>query len=571
MRINVLAPETIDKIAAGEVVQRPASVVKELIDNAIDAGAQSITVELQGSDMPDITVRDDGSGMSSEELILAVQRHTTSKIKEAEDLASINTLGFRGEALASIAAVSKISITTRRQEENQGSLLEINGGKTGEIAAAASPVGTRIAVRELFFNTPARRKFLRARTTENAAITEVVQQMAVAWPEIRFRLLNNNRTILSSPGNGRQLDAIAAVAGAEVARGMIATSWTEGNLSVNGYISHPRLHRSNRSWQYFSVNRRPVQLRLAASAVEKAYHTLLPRDRHPLMFLNLEVPPELVDVNVHPAKTEIKFSDSSNIYRLFLQTAHQALFQADTSQQAEERVEENNSTFTSAGEKERLFPPLRGYRETPRFDQISFSEQQSEQPMPAGWTLIGQILSTYLVVDNGDGLLLVDQHAAQERIMYEMYTDMLEQGQRPSQLVLPLEIDLPAHLLQFARGQQALLNQLGFGFRVSDSGIVLSEVPLVFRKALSTEDVTDILEHLMEGSGQTSLSDHSQAALMMMACKSALKARQNVSPAEGRQLLEQLSKCRNSETCPHGRPVFVHINRLQLEKMFARR
>ncbi len=568
MRINVLAPETIEKIAAGEVVQRPGSVIKELIDNAIDAGASAITVELKGDDIPQLTVRDNGGGMSADELLLSVQRHTTSKIHTDEDLNAIATLGFRGEALASIAAVSKLSIATRREQDSQGSLLEMPGG---HVTTTAAPVGTKVTVSDLFYNTPARRKFLRARSTEIAAITETVQHLALAWPGIRFRLSNNNRTVLATPGNGRLIDAIAAIAGTDSARDMLEIHWSQGNAVVSGCISHPRLHRSNRSWQYISVNRRPVQLRLAAAAVEKAYHTLLPRDRHPLMFLNLDIDPELVDVNVHPAKTEVKFSDSNAIYRLFLQAAQQALA-SDSSHQPPDWVEEEGEPL-EADETIPFFPPLgpRSPQGGMRPSQISFTDAREQDTTSQGWKVVGQVLSTYLVVDSGDGMVLVDQHAAQERVMYEKYTDMLEQGQRPSQLVLPLEVELPAHLLQFARGQQAQLSQLGFGFNISDSGIVLNEVPLVFRKALTTEDVVDILEHLMDGGAQVNLSDRSQAALMMMACKTALKARQQLSPTEARQLLDELNRCRNSTTCPHGRPTTVHISRQQLEKMFARR
>lgn len=325
MKIRILDQETILKIAAGEVIERPASVVRELLDNAVDAGASSIGIEVFEGGLDRIIISDDGEGMTPEELRLAVERHATSKIAGAQDLFNISTMGFRGEALASIGAVSRLAITTRTRDAVAGCRLEVRGGEKGAVEATSSPQGTRVEVEGLFYNTPARMKFLRTPATEFSAIAEVVHRQVLARPGIRFRLSHNGKLVLVSPGAGSLVDAIACVAGTDIAEGLLECNLALDGYTVTGYIAKPAFHRSNRAMQYFTVNGRPVNVRLMGSAVEKAFHTLLPVRRFPIAFLNLDLPGDQVDVNVHPAKLEVKFTDSSAIFRLVYRACLEAL------------------------------------------------------------------------------------------------------------------------------------------------------------------------------------------------------------------------------------------------------
>jgi len=325
LKINILDKDTILKIAAGEVIERPASVVKELVDNAIDAGASTIIVEVFDGEREIIVVSDDGEGMEPDDLAMAVESHSTSKITCGMDLFSLSTMGFRGEALASIGAISIMTITTRTKHSVGGSKLVVQGGEKGEVQPASSPVGTRISVGDLFFNTPARKKFLRKSTTEFTAIVEIIHQLVLAGPSIRFKLLHNDKTVLISPGTGSLVDAIACLAGTEIAENLLECNMTQDGYSLTGYIANPKFHRSNRGMQYFTVNRRPVSLRMMGSAVEKAFHTLLPANRYPIAFLDINLPCNEVDVNVHPAKREVKFTDSSSIFRIVFRACLQGL------------------------------------------------------------------------------------------------------------------------------------------------------------------------------------------------------------------------------------------------------
>lgn len=571
MKIKILDQDTILKIAAGEVIERPASVVKELVDNAVDAGAGSIIVEIFDGGREKIVVTDDGEGMTPEDLILAVERHSTSKISSGRDLFAISTMGFRGEALASIGAISAMTITTRTKNALGGSKLFVRGGEKGEVQSASSPVGTKITVTDLFFNTPARKKFLRKASTEFTAIHEVCQQQVLAAPGIRFKLLHNGKSVLVAPGNGSLVAAIASLMGTELAENLFACSLARDNYSVAGYVASPKYHRSNRAMQYFTVNRRPVSLRLMGSAVEKAFHTLLPVNRYPIAFLNLNLPGSEVDVNVHPTKKEVKFADSSTIYRLVYQACLQAL--APVTAPSPERGESLERDFTPWP---RLRPSLT-YTNTPeRQQRLQETAQLGFEPVfshrEADWEILGQVFSTFIVVATPEELRLVDQHAAQERILYERFLHLLQSGTRPGQVVIPVETPLSGRASQYIRASLPRLTELGFNLELTDSGMIVKEVPILFKKILSSEDILEIVEKLEEyESTEYGLNDYSQTALMLLACKGAIKAKQKLSASEARQLLEDLQGCENSRTCPHGRPIWVAFDRVNLEKMFARR
>ncbi len=583
MKIKVLDNDTILKIAAGEVIERPTSVVRELVDNAIDAGASTIAVEVFEGGLDRIVVSDDGEGMTPEELNLAVERHATSKIVSDLDLFNIQTMGFRGEALASIGAVSHLSITTRTAQGIAGSRLEVRGGEKGEVEPASSPQGTRIAVAGLFYNTPARMKFMRKPATEFSAIAEAVHQQVLARPGIRFKLSHNGKVSLVSPGTGSLVDSIACVAGTDIAEGLLGCNLFLDGYAVTGYVAAPTFHRSNRAMQYFTVRGRPVNVRLMGSAVERAFHTLLPVRRYPIAFLNLELPAHQVDVNVHPAKREVKFTDTNTIFRLVHRACLQALTEIIGPSLATSATEDYSTEIRTEEERNQVNIPSRPWHKAYNpLPQSSFRIQETQVqqlrldsalPEPGHeFTILGQVFSSFIVVATPQELRLVDQHAAQERVLYEKFLHLLHRGERPSQVVVPVETVLSGRTHQFVQAQLHHLAELGFKIELTETGIVMREVPILFKKVLSAEDIVEILEHLQDADGEEfGLTDYSQTALMLMACKGAIKANQRLSDAEARKLLLDLEGSDNSRTCPHGRPIWVAFDRVNLEKMFARR
>jgi len=572
MKIRVLDAETVQKIAAGEVIERPASVVKELAENAVDAGARTIIIEVFKGGLERITVSDDGHGMEPQDLALAVDRHATSKISSSADLFDINTLGFRGEALASIGAVAELTVVSRTRDRWEGSRIVVRGGEKGAVEPVASPGGTKVTVANLFYNTPARMKFLRSAAAEFAAITQTVSQLILACPHIAFKLSHNGKSVLNAPGTGDLRDAVACLAGTDIADALLECNLSRGGYSLHGYIADPKFHRGNRSMQFFTVNGRPVNVPLIASAVEKAFHTLLPVRRFPLAFLNIRVPNDLVDVNVHPAKREVKFTDGNAVFHLVYSACLQAL--------------QGMTQWTFSGrEGEPVSAPVPQRAEAQAFATYSRPRQedgyiQEALELPSvtaadglgNMEILGQVFSTYVVIATDRELRLLDQHAAQERVLYEKYLQSLREGQRPSQVVVPVETPVSGRMRQFLAVHLHRLAELGFKIELMDEAMIIREVPILFKAVLTPRDVNEILETLEDAQGAGyNLSDYSQAAMMLLACKGAVKANQRLSRAEVRQLLLDLDRCQNSRTCPHGRPIWIAFDRADLEKMFARR
>lgn len=573
MKINILSQETILQIAAGEIVERPASVVKELVENAIDAGATIVTIEAFAGGLDKIIVSDDGEGIGINELATAVLRHATSKIKNSADLFSVSTLGFRGEALAAIGAVSTMTIASGRRESAAGGAITVIGGQGGQVETVANPGGTTVTVENLFFNTPARKKFLRKPAAEYTALASVVHQQLLSRPGIRFRLYHNGKLTLSSPGNGSLRDAIAALAGTEIAENLLECTGSAGTTSIRGYICQPEYHRGNRGLQYFSVNGRPTSLRLLGSAVEQAFHTLLPINRYPLAFLNVEIPGDLVDVNVHPTKREVKFREAGTIFTLALKACSQALAAvtavpySPSGNQVPYQVSASPPQGLRYGTKP--LPPVQypaAVQEAlPLPPQLSAAQSED-------YTILGQIFSTFLVVATPWELRLVDQHAAQERVLYEKYLELLTKRQKAGQATIPLEAPLSGRSRQFIEAWLPQLGELGFSLELTEGGVILKEAPILFKKALGVEDILEIIERLQQSEdGNFNFADYRQTTLMLMACKGAIKGNQRLSAAESRQLLVDLTACENSRTCPHGRPIWVAFDRINLEKLFARR
>ena len=597
MPIHILPPDVADKIAAGEVVERPASVVKELIENSLDAGATDIRVEITEGGKRLIRVIDNGHGIPPEEAPLAFQRHATSKIRSAEELEHIATLGFRGEALAAISAVSKITLVTRTADAPTGVELKLEGSRIVSQRAIGAPRGTSVTVEHLFWNTPARKKFLRTHATEAGHISKIVTRYALAYPEVRFRYISDGRLSFQTPGNGDRMAALIKVYGAEIAGHMLPLDAEQDHVApeiqVSGFISAPTLHRANRSYIELFVNRRYIQDRNLTYAVIQAYHTLLMTGRYPVVVLFIDMPSELVDVNVHPTKTEVRFREPSLVFRAVQRAVHhalQGLSPMTRALDAPERVEDvrsqwaaRRSTLVEAGKT----GPTPGqlamdlYRSTAPTQQetpLIRKEEATTREVPhvaPGDRLpplrpVGQIAATYLIAEGPDGMYLIDQHAAHERILYEKILRADQQPVPKQQLLEPIAIELGTQLAGLIAEHLQALNQSGFEIEPFGEGSYLLRAVPAF---MGQQDPQALLEEVAQGLAQRTdlVGKAREDALVTMICKRlAIKAGQVLSVAEQRELIRQLEQCENPRTCPHGRPTMLHLSASALEKQFGR-
>lgn len=578
MSIRILASEVASQIAAGEVVERPASVVKELVENALDAGAQRINITVEEAGRRLIEVADDGSGIPAKELPLAVERHATSKVSSAEDLIHITTLGFRGEALASIGSVARLSLTTRVQDSAEGAHLRVEGGRMGELQPVGAPVGTLVRVEELFYNVPARLKFLKSDTTERRQIDSLVTRYALAFPRVRFQLRQDGRLSLQTSGDGDRRAVLAALYGVDTARQMLEVLAEDDNLHIGGFISPVALTRSNRREILFFINRRPVQDPSLTAALVQAYHTMLMVGRYPLAMLFLDMPPEAVDVNVHPTKAEVRFRDTSRMFAAVQRAVRRALL-------AHTPVPEWKPTsafpvtgegFGSGDETTRSAPTI-PYPAAP--SPYPPPTMLPSQPLPGTpppiLRLVGQVASAYLVAEGPDGLYLIDQHAAHERVLFERMLAQREavQGKPlPGQTLLePATVELPPAAARALEDQLPLLGSLGFQVEVFGPGTFLVRaIPAL----LAGMDATGALRVLVEDfeEDETPLQAEVEARLIARVCKrAAVKAGRALAPDEQRALLDDLQVCRSPRTCPHGRPTMIHLSVDLLERQFGRR
>ena len=589
------------QIAAGEVVERPASVVKELVENALDAGATHITITVEGAGQRLIEVSDDGGGISAEDLPVAVERHATSKLSSAADLFHIFTLGFRGEALASIGSVSRFTLTSRLSDAQAGARLVVEGGILQAVQPAGAPAGTVVRVENLFYNVPARRKFLKGEATERRHIDNLVTRYALAYPQVRFHLHQEGKASLQTSGNGNRREVLASLYGVDVARQMLEVVFDEEGLRISGFTSPTSLTRSNRREITFFVNGRPVQDATLSAALIQAYHTLLMVGRYPMATLFLEIPPEAVDVNVHPTKAEVRFRESDQVFRAVQRAVRRAILahtpvpQIGTGLQwssgSDPAGEEAGSQadfhrWMFAGEEPAGGAPAGYESEAPGGSSAAPFPDHS----PAAWQpaaqaelparrvpilrLVGQIASAYLVAEGPDGLYLVDQHAAHERVLFERFQNQLGEGQPslPAQSLLqPAAVDLPPAAARLLEGQLPVLERLGFGVEPFGPGsFLVRAVPAL----LSGMDPSAALRVLVEDfeEDEAPLGAEIEARVIARICKrAAVKAGQNLSPEEQRALLSDLENCRSPRTCPHGRPTMIHLSVDLLERQFGRR
>lgn len=581
MPIHLLSDDVASQIAAGEVVERPASVVKELLENSLDAGADNITIRIEGAGRRLIEVSDDGDGIARDELPLAVARHATSKLRTADDLFHITTLGFRGEALASIASVSRFSITTRRAGSEIGARIQVEGGIIGQLEGMGVPDGTVVRVENLFFNVPARLKFLKQDSTERGQIDGLVTRYALAYPHIRFQLWQDNRPALKTSGNGDRREILAQLYGVEIARQLLEVSAEEDGRRLSGFISPVALTRSNRRDITFFINGRWVQSAPLTTALVQAYHTLLMVGRFPLAVVFLQLPPEEVDVNVHPAKAEVRFRDADRIFNLVQRGIRRALL-------AYSPVPSIGMPqwHTAASQPQVIDPAWNMEREvqsTARPAELPAERLPSTLPdetaadeLPSGQLpllrLIGQVGLSYLVAEGPDGLYLIDQHAAHERVLFERLMRQFGGLRIPAQTLLePVIVTLPPQQAGLFYDQLDALEHLGFqvepfgptSFRVRAIPGLLSGIDPAAALRVLVEDFEE---------DESPLRNEVEGRVAARVCKrAAIKAGQTMTVEEQRKLLADLETCQSPRTCPHGRPTMIHLSVDLLERQFGRR
>lgn len=625
MPIHVLAPTVAAQIAAGEVVERPASVVKELVENALDAGAQRIGVEARGGGLREVKVQDDGRGIAANEVALAFERYATSKLRSADELWSIGTLGFRGEALPSIASVAQVVCITRTAAEEVGTELRIAGGELQDHVPRGCSPGTSISVRNLFYNTPVRREYLRSEATEMSAISSVVQQYALAYPDRHFTLLLDGRLALQTSGSGDLREVVVELYGVDVARQLLDVEGQYGSsedaCSIRGLISPPGLTRGSRSYMHLFVNQRAVQARgVLAAVIAEAYHTLLMKGRHPMVVLDIAVHPAAVDVNVHPTKSEVRFRHQSRVMSVLGRAIREALLEgsevqpwADAVPAAEgvQRRFELRQVGQAAPEQQESEPAwgvgASAWRTESRWDVGGAAPlPEAEQPAPDApaddsppdaddaapaaapslptnmvpfvpshrlppLRVVGQVGLTYIVAESPEGMYLVDQHAAHERITYERLMQQHGSGSIEGQeLLMPQSVALPPAAAEVLLHNAESLADWGFALEAWGEGYVrLRAVPAT----LPMEDVQaallEIADYLL-GQGGSAPPDWREALLITLSCHTSVRAGQVLSLEEMRQLLQHLEGCTSPRTCPHGRPTMVLLTPGQLEKQFGR-
>ena len=584
MPIKVLPPELANKIAAGEVVERPASVVKELVENSLDAMASQVTVEIQGGGVQEIRVTDDGQGIPAEQLELAFQRHATSKLDGSDQLEAVGTLGFRGEALPSIAAVSKMTMTTRTSGADAACTAQLEWGAVQRLSSVGAAVGTSVRVADLFGNLPARRKFLKSNATETGRVQELVSRYALAYPQVRFLLNNDGRKALQTPGSGNPRDALVAVYGAEAAGQMLELDGKdpESGYEVEGFVGPPGLNRANRTHMSFFVNHRWIQSRMLSFAVEEAYHGLLPERRYPLAAINLSIPFDEVDVNFHPSKREVRFHQEGKAFST-VQRAVRAVLVADSPvpQMAPPTGNPWGAAASTAGRATgpSFFPPspFGGSRGQPGpaapAGQASGWGNTGPRPSAGSLRVVGQVKLTYIVAESPEGMLLVDQHAAHERVVFDRLVRDWEGRTPQSQTLLdPAAVDLTPAQMEILKRHAELLAAYGFILEpFGDNSYVVRGVPAVLvdkRPQPPTEALVDVLD-MVGFEGLLRRQDDVVAA--SIACHSAIRAGKSLIEAEMQALLEQLEGADNPHTCPHGRPTMVHFSSYQMEREFGRR
>lgn len=578
MKIRILSEQMASRIAAGEVIERPASVVKELIENSLDAGATEIVVSIERSGSALIRVADNGEGMEAEDLGLAVERHATSKLAGDDDLLRIATLGFRGEALPSIGSVSRMEIVSRCADAASGHRLRVEGGKKTAITDAAAAIGTTVEIRDMFFNTPARRKFLKSPATELSHICDVVTRMALGYPNVHLRLQHDGRSLADYVAVKQAKDRLRQVLGNEIAKGMAPFSWRCGNLSAGGFLSFAPTSYPNARYLYTFVNRRYVRDKVLTHAVLQGYDTLLMKGQYPAVVLLLEIPFADVDVNVHPAKYEVRFRRQAEVHEGVATAVRQAL--------------QREAKGSSSDVQEIVPAPLIGVRdagahyaghsaglhETPAGRGQAFSAPPQAAALPIGegffssMNVLGQILGCYLVCASSDGLALIDQHAAHERVAFERLRRELHNGIAQTQsLLIPQTLELGAGEIALLEKKLALLQRLGYLVEsLGPESYAITAVPAFLPEGDYRPALRRMIAELAEVEDSDKVRQHLEERLATIACHSVIRANRKLEMSEMRALLRELDRTEFATQCPHGRPVLLRFSRDELDRMFKR-
>ncbi len=616
--ITVLDKNTIDKIAAGEVVERPVSVVKELVENSIDAGAGAITVEIKDGGISYIRVTDNGCGIKKDQVKTAFLRHATSKIKSIEDLIDVGSLGFRGEALSSIAAVSKVELLTKTEEEFTGTRYVIEGSRELSCDDVGLPEGTTFIVRHIFYNTPARRKFLKTPQTEGSYISDFMEKIMLSNPDIAFKLIINNNTRLQSSGNGKITDIIYNLYGKDLVDGLLPIEADDGDTKITGYIGKPELSRGNRSFEIYYVNQRYIQSTVIRRALDEAYKPYLMLHKYPVVFLYFNISPELIDVNVHPTKKEIRFLEGGVLYDQIVKSIQETLSHKELIPDIHEKDKTISGTVKKI-ENENLRPEpfenkvISEYKPvtqeyktpviheyapvTPKYEKwekadktvesITDVNNTEEQKKPVQMSMfedgflstegikkhriIGQVFETYWIIEMDNRMYVIDQHAAHEKVKYERLIKQFEKGEVNSQMLNPPII------VTLSKTEEAVLQKYGenfkrIGFEIEQFGgneYSIREIPTDLFGLTPVEYFHDLLDELMNDKLSRNI-DSVDHRIATMACKSAVKGNSRLSLDEARTLIDELLTLDNPFNCPHGRPTIVSFSKSELEKMFKR-
>lgn len=629
-RIVILDENTANQIAAGEVIERPASVVKELVENSLDAGATSVIVEIANGGKKSIRITDNGHGIEADDAAMVFERHATSKIRTIEDLGRVSTMGFRGEALASVASVAKVEMVTRAENDPNGTRIYIEGGNIISSSPAGAPVGTTFDIKELFYNTPARYKFLKNDSVEAGYINEILTRIALSRPDVSIKLISQGKTVMHTPGNHDLLSAIYSLYGNDIARAVIPVKMSDDGIEIEGYIGKPEISRGNRGYESFFVNGRFIYNRIMTAAVEEAYKMKLMQKRFPFAVLKLKISPHFVDVNVHPAKLEVRFSDEKKVFRVVYHSVSDALYSASLIRE----VRENDGYKRSIEQKAEIPQQIRLPEETAdgerlkgtginirqpslkwnvssstaeyrqkadeyvREDKIITQNERENIKAPAlervdekipegsgteqktsgndkkrlyNARIVGQVFLSYILLEEGEDILIIDQHAAHERICYEKIRKKYSERESFEQgMISPIAVNLSEQEMDRFNQLSGYLRRLGFDVEVFGSRTVLVRtVPYILSSGFSSRDLTDILEKLY-----VEVSDVSdmipEETLYMMACKSAIKANRKMTDMEIRGLVDELAKTDGLYTCVHGRPVIISMGKKEFEKRFKR-
>ena len=584
--IKILPDHVINKIAAGEVVERPASVVKELIENSIDAGATEIFIDIEEAGRRLIRITDNGIGMSKEDARTAFQRHATSKIADDADLESIRTMGFRGEALSSIASVSHVRLLSAMKGATSGALIEIEGGKVRAISEAAAPQGTTLEIGHLFYNTPARRKFLKSPATEFSHILTTVSRQAMAHPAIRFRLIHNKKGVLDLPPALSIKERVFQLSGGEIAESLIEFDGGRDSVHVQGLIGRPGSTRSDKTYQDFFVNRRAVKNPSLTHALYSAYGDMLMRDRHPIAFIFLEIDPALVDVNVHPAKAEVRFRNQSQLHDLVRDVIREGLrgMSPSSATTHADGVRESMSNYLQSAECGARNAEWRnaisrsaalGQTQQMNYSagpDANFTHSELRTPHSALLHPLAQVHDSFIIAQSQEGMAIIDQHAAHERVLFERLQGQFGAGQIPVQdLLVPDQIELgPAQSTVLAEYLPELSR---LGFLVEDFGnnvFMIKAVPVLLVGANYKQLLLDILDEVNVHGKSGKIEEVRDEMLSVMACHPAIKVHRHLDQREMEQLLADLFKCRMPHTCPHGRPTVVRFSLAEIMRMFKR-